>query len=170
MTKYSVWYLPYNKRYLITHPWKLVKCIWRCFRDAWRRSGYGWTYGDVWDWDSWFLHTAPDMLRYMADKGSAYPGKEPFTTPEKWHDWLHEMADLLESGREDWQDEHNEYYDAYMNNIGEELKSLKDDKPHQVSKHFTNYMLRANELRKQGDDNVRRALTLLGEHFPCLWD
>ena len=97
MNKYSVWYMPYNKRYLITHPWQWVRCACRNIRDAWRRSVYGWTYGDVWDWDNWFTHVVPDMLRHMADKGSAYPGYEPFDTPEKWHKWLHWIADLIET-------------------------------------------------------------------------
>ena len=117
MNKYSVWYMPYNKRYLLTHPWQWFKCAWLCIRDAWRRPVYGWTYGDVWDWDSWFMHVAPEMLRYMADHGSAYPGHPPFETPEKWHEWLHNIADMIETGREDWQDEHNEYYKEYIDDI-----------------------------------------------------
>lgn len=157
--KYSVWYMPYNKKYLLTHPWKWFKCAWRNIRDAWRRSVYGWTYGDVWDWDSWFLHTVPDMLRYMADRGSAYPGCAPFDTPERWHDWLHEMADLLDTGREDWQDEHNEYYEEYIKNITKAPNELRDL-----------YWERAKELAKQGEDNVRRAMTMLGEHFYNIWD
>ena len=159
MNKYSVWHIPYNKRYLLTHPWKWFKCAWRNIRDAWRRSVYGWTYGDVWNWDNWFLHTAPSMLRYLADHGNAYPGRAPFETPERWHDWLHEMADLLETGREDWQDKHNEYYEEYIDNIAtasDELRNL--------------YWERSKELAKQGEDNVRRAMTMLGEHFYNLWD
>ena len=157
--KYSVWYMPYNKKYLLTHPWKWFKYAWYNIRDAWRRSVYGWTYGDVWDWDVWFLHTVPNMLRYMADRGSAYPGCAPFDTPERWHDWLHEMADLLDSGREDWQDEHNEYYEEYIKNITKAPNELRDL-----------YWERAKELQKQGEDNVRRAMTLLGEHFFSIWD
>lgn len=157
--KYSVWYLPYNKRYLLTHPWKWFKCAWRNITDAWHRSVYGWTYGDVWDWHVWFLRTTPDMLRYMADHGNAYPGHAPFETPEKWHDWLHEMADLLETGREDWQDEHNEYHEEYINNIAAPPNKLRDL-----------YWERSKELQKQGEDNVRRVMALLGEHFYDLWD
>lgn len=160
MKKYSVWYLPYNKRYLLTHPWQWFKCVWRCIRDAWRRSVYGWTYGDVWDFDSWFLHIAPDMLRYMADHGSAYPGHEPFDTPARWHDWLHEMADLLETGLEEWQDDHNEYHDEYMKHILEDTS----DELHK------NYIARSRELFEQGEANVKRALSLLAEHYYDLWD
>lgn len=177
MNKYSVWYMSYNKKYLITHPWKWVKCAWRCLRDAWRRSVYGWTYGDVWDWDSWFLHVVPDMLRHMADNGGGYPGRPPFETPERWHDWLHQMADLLETGREDWQDEHNEYreeYDKYLMESWEPAKIDKDGMLHfPVSPHseiYEKYMTRAMELHDQGQDNVRRAMTLMAEHFSCLWD
>ena len=170
MKKYSVWYLPYNKRYLLTHPWEWFRCVKRCFRDAWRRSVYGWAYGDVWDWDSWFLHTTPDMLRYMADHGSAYPGNEPFTTPEKWHDWLHEIADLLETGLEEWQDEHNEYYEEYMKHLMDNWVPFKEGVKRKPSELFDKYMARAKELNEQGEKNVRRAISAIAEHFRCLWD
>ena len=176
MKKYSIWYMSYNKKYLITHPWQWVKCIWRCFRDAWHRSVYGWTYGDVWDWNTWFLRIAPEMLRYMADHGSAYPGHEPFTTPEKWHEWLHETADLLETGLEEWQDEHNEYYKEYQNHLMDKWQPWKADEngiyhtPFLRSEIDEKYFERAKELEEQGSRNVRIALSRMGEHFYDLWD
>lgn len=178
MNKYSVWYMPYSKKYLITHPWLWFKCTWRNIRDAWRRSVYGWTYGDVWDWDHWFARVVPDMLRYMADHGSAYPGHPPFETPEKWHDWLHEMAHLIETADEAWQDEHNEYYKEYMEHIMDNWEPIVTDENgvchHQTTKEppeiHKQYMKRSQELAKEGEDNVRRALTLIGEHFHNLWD
>lgn len=177
MNKYSVWYMPYNKRYLITHPWKWFGCAWRNIRDAWRRSVYGWTYGDVWDWYNWFLHTTPDMLRYMADHGMAFPGHEPFDTPEKWHDWLHEMADLLDTGREDWQEEHNEYYEEYMSKLVDKWQPWEPDENgmyHTPAPKRTElddkYFARMAELDKQGEANVRRAMALLGEHLYSIWD
>lgn len=159
MNKYSVWYMPYNKRYLITHPWQWVRCAYKNIRDAWRRSVYGWTYGDVWDWDTWFMRVVPDMLRHMADKGSAYPGSEPFDTPEKWHDWLQHMAYLIETADEEWQDEHNEFYRDYMDHIWENDKE-----------RFNKYMARATELREIGNENIKLAFKEMGEHFHCLWD
>ena len=177
MNKYSVWYMPYSKRYLLTHPWKWVRRAWHNIRDAWRRSVYGWTYGDVWNWDSWFMHTVPDMLRYMADHGSAYPGREPFTTPERWHDWLHETADLIETGREDWQEEHNEYYKDYMKHIMDKWEPMIPDENgfyHTPVRGKTpleeKYFERSKELAKQGEDNVRRALADIGEKIYFLWD
>ncbi len=178
MNKYSIWYMPYNKRYLLTHPWQWFKCAWRCIKDAWRRSVYGWTYGDVWDWDNWFMHVAPEMLRYMADHGSAYPGHPPFETPEKWHEWLHNIADMIETGREDWQEEHNEYYEKYMNNIMHRpfASEEKDENglvrvtlpPRTVLDD--NYFRRAKELSDQGEKNIRYALNQVAEHLYDCWD
>ena len=159
MNKYSVWYMPYNKRYLITHPWQWVRCAYRNIHDAWRRSVYGWTYGDVWDWDGWFMHVVPDMLRHMANYGSAYPGVEPFETPEKWHDWLQHMALLIETASEDWQDEHNEFYRDYMDHIWDNDKERSNK-----------YFKRAVELRESGEKNIAQAMKEMGEHFHCLWD
>ena len=176
MKKYSVWYIPYNKKYLITHPWQWFKCAWRCCRDAWRRSVYGWTYGDVWDWNTWFIRTVPSMFRYMADHGSAYPGHPPFETSERWHDWLHEMADLIETADETWQDEHNEYHEEYMKHIMDNWQPWKADEngiyhtPFLRSEIDEKYFERSKELSKQGEDNIRRALSLMGEHFYDIWD
>ena len=177
MKKYSVWYMPYNKKYLITHPWQWCHCAWHCIKDAWRRSVYGWTYGDVWDWNTWFLRTTPNMLRHMADHGDAFPGREPFDTAEKWHDWLHEIADLLETGSEEWQEEHNEYYKEYIDNLMHNWKSITTDEngichfiPQKRTENDIKYFERRDELAKQGTDNVRRACAAIGEHFNSLWD
>ena len=159
MNKYSVWYMPYNKKYLITHPWQWVRCACRNIRDAWRRSVYGWTYGDVWDWDNWFVRVVPDMLRHMANHGSAYPGCEPFDTPEKWHDWLQHMAYLIETADEEWQDEHNEFCKDYMDHIWENDKE-----------RFNKYMMRATELHEMGEENIKLALENIGKFFHCIWD
>ena len=177
MNKYSVWYMPYNKRYLITHPWQWVRCAYRNIRDAWRRSVYGWTYGDVWDWNNWFTHVVPDMLRHMADKGSAYPGCEPFDTPEKWHEWLHHMANLIESADETWQDEHNEYCKEYTNHLMDNWRKPTVDENGMMrwalqpqSEISKKYFARAQELAKTGEENIAQALVEIGQHFSSLWD
>ena len=159
MNKFSVWYMSYSKKYLITHPWQWVRRAYKNIRDAYRRSIYGWTYFDAWDWDTWFTHVVPDMLRHIADKGSAYPGYEPFDTPEKWHKWLHWIADLIETADEEWQDEHNEFCKDYMDHI------MENDK-----ERFNKYIARANELREIGDENIKLAFKEMGEHFHCIWD
>ena len=85
MKKYSCWNWCYSKRYYLTHPWKFFKDLNRNIKDICMRARYGFTWTDIWNWDHWFLHTTPQMLRHMADNGSAYPGKPPFDTPDEWH-------------------------------------------------------------------------------------
>lgn len=177
MEKNSCWYFPYCKRYYLTHPWIWVRDLWRNFRDVRMRVQYGFTYGDIWDWDMWFLRTAPQMFRYIAEHGSAYPGHEPFETPERWHDWLNEMAGLLESGREEWQEKHNEYHEEYMARLMDKWKKPTEDnngllhaRTPEKTELDNKYWNRANELAQQGEDNVRRALTCISEHFYDIWD
>lgn len=162
MNKYSVWRFPYNKPYLWKHPIKLIKCIGQCFADAWRRSVYGWTYGDAWDWYEWFLHVTPDMLRKISNDGVAFPGHEPFETAEKWRDWLQHMAYLIETADETWQDEHNEYYEEYIN-TPMHRKLFNTD-------IVNKYSVRAGELAEQGKKNIELAMTELGKHFYDIWD
>lgn len=177
---FSVWRLPWSKRYYLTHPWVWFKDIGHCIRDAYRRARYGWTYVDCWNWDTWFLSTTPAMLRHMADYGSAYPGYPPFDGDhgtEKWHEWLHEVADLLETGLEDWQDEHNEYYDEFIRQLDTKWEPAFTDehgfihhKPKERSELENKYFARHKELSDQGEKNVRRALSMIAEHFYSLWD
>ena len=176
---WSVWKLPFSKRYYLTHPWKWFKDVSRCFKDAYRRCRYGWTWSDCWNWNTWFLEVTPPMLRHMADFGSAYPGRPPFdgeNGADRWHEWLHEVAALLESGCEDWQDEHNEYYDEYIEELTEHpFESWTDEngwvhhKPIQ-SEITKKYIARSTELIEEGQKNVARALGMVAEHFPQIWD
>ena len=160
---FSVWNWPYAKRYYITHPWKWFQHLGMNIRDVYRRAKYGWTYGDVWDMDIWIMHTFPPMLRYMADHGCAYPGHEPFETPERWHEWLHKMADLIESGLEDKQNECNEYYKEYM-------EHLFDKNDIRVTKMDEDYYNRLQEIGEDAADNLEIAMTQIGKHFYDLWD
>ena len=161
--KYSVWYIPYSKRYLITHPWVWCKYAWKCVKDAWRRSVYGWTYSDVWDWDDWFLSVVPAMLRFLAEKGCAYPAYPPFETREKWEKWLVQMADLLDSGSEEWKDEHNEWYKPFK-----EARCTADSP--EKRELMERWIARSKELDKQGEENIKKALGEIAEHFYAMWD
>ena len=167
----------WQPRYYLIKPWKWIKELFSNIRAAWMRAIKGYCYMDVWNWDDWFCSVVPPMLRAMADKGMAYPGSDPFDTPEKWHDWLYEMAHLIETADETWQDEHNEYYEEYMKHIMDDWKPMIPDEngiyhhtPKEPSEIHKKFMERSKELAKEGEDNVRRALTLIGEHFYSIWD
>ena len=168
----NVWHFAYSKRYYLTHPWKWVKEAAYNIRDAWLRATRGWTYVDVWDMDNWFLYPIPPMLRHLAQNSMSYPGRPPFDGEmgaQRWKDWLLETADLLETGLEDWQNEHNEYYDEYMKHLMDDWKPLTNR-----SREFTEldkmYFKRAKELSDQGEKNIRIALGRMSEWFYSLWD
>jgi len=171
MKKYynNVWTWPYSNKYYLTHPHKWFSQLGRNIRAAHMRATCGWCYSDVWDWDSWFMHTVPDMFRHMADHGCGYPGFEPFETPEKWHDWLHKMADQIESCTEEAQEKNNEYYEEFINQIMDKWKFEKkiscahtelDDK----------YYARAKELGEKAHNDIKDALNQIGDNFERLWD
>lgn len=176
----NVWYFAYSKRYYLTHPWKWIKEVGYNIRAAWQRATRGWTYVDVWNMDTWFLHTIPPMLRYLAEYGCGYPGRPPFDGEQgaqRWKDWLLETADLLDSGREDWQEKHNQYYDEYIKHLMEEWEPpTKDEhgflvhKSRELSEHDKKYFARAKELSEQGEKNIRIALGRMAEWFYSLWD
>jgi len=175
--KNSVFYFSCCKRYYLTHPWKWIKEACQNLKAAWMRATKGWCYSDIWNWDCWFMDTVPDMFRYLAQHGMAYPGREPFDTPEKWHDWLNEMANLIETGKEDWQDEHNEYYQEYMAHLMDKwepfVKSedgLWHHKPSPTTELDTKYFNRSKELAEEGDKNIKSALSQIAEHFYQIWD
>jgi hypothetical protein len=174
----SVFGFPYCKKYYLTHPWKLFKQLGHNLKAAWMRCTKGWCPWDVWDWDCWFMTVVPEQFRYLAEHGCAYPGKEPFDTPEKWHDWLNHLADMIETGAEGWQDEHNEYYEKYIDELMakplfSEEKDEKGNIHHIMNTQTTlddNYFNRAKELAEQGDQNIRYVLGQIAEHFYEIWD
>ena len=158
----NVWRFPYSARYYLTHPLKWFQQLWRNCRDTYMRARYGYTYSDIWNWDYWFLAVAVPMLRYLANHSTAYPGYDEFDTPEKWEDWLHHIADLLESGDQEWQDAHNEYYEEYMN------EPINFNAP--PSELFHKYAARAKELSDEGEANIIEAFAQIGKNFYALWD
>ena len=160
---YSVWYWSYTKRYYLKHPWKWFKQLGCNVRDVYRRAKYGWTYSDVWDMDQWIMNTFPPMLRHLAVHGCAYPGHEPFDTPEKWHEWLNKMADLIESGLEDKQNECNEYYKEYMDH-------LMDPRDMRVEEMDEDYYDRAKQIINDAEHNLEVAFQQLSKNFFSLWD
>ena len=166
----SVWSWPYATRYYLTHPWKWFNHLFRNIKDAYRRAVYGWTYVDVWDMDNWIMNVFPPMLRHMADKGCAYPGRDRFDTPEKWHKWLHAMADLLESGLEDKQNECNEYYKEYMEHLFDEPLNSNENVIGRLVEMDRDYYERAEEIGADAARNIKIAFQELSKEFFNLWD
>ena len=99
--------------YYLRHPIKFLEETKSNLVAAWHRATRGYCYLDIWNWNSWFLGVTPPMLRHMADYGCGYPGSVPFDTSEKWHDWLHSVADVLESLQEENWESRNEFAEDF---------------------------------------------------------
>lgn len=127
-----------NKRWYLRHPFRFIKDFFRARRAAKRRAKYGFDNGDVWNMDDWFCAIIPEMLRKLADDGCAYPGSGKFDTPEKWHDWLHSMADLFDAINVDPDEENEfskEFYGTKRNDIKyQEIRELYLERMKEIDK------------------------------------
>ncbi len=104
---------PYRPRYYLTHPWRFFQEIWWNFKAGVARVRKGHAWRDSAEMDEYLLHLIPSMLRDIAN-GYAYPGVEPFETPEKWTDWCNSLADVFESvWEENWYEGRNEWADKF---------------------------------------------------------
>lgn len=162
-------------RYYIVRPCRWFRDCGRKARDWYHKIKFGWTYSDVWNWDCWFIETVPPMLRYLAKNACGYPGIEPFETPEKWSVWLENIATLIETASESYQDKHNEYYEEYIGGLVASdrwidefglVHSRIEDKDILREKYFA----REKELAAEGQKNIEIAMCELGKYFYYIWD
>lgn len=179
LTKNSVWTWSYSTRYYLTHPWKWFRELFRNIKDMWHRSIYGWTWMDVWNLNDWLLGVLPDMLRHMADHGSAYPGTKPFDTATKWHNWLHSNADVLESLQEkNWYSQ-NEYEEDF-HEMSALARKVEQKHPNLTTTYDFNeqdmknlaalYFQRGRELSEQREKLLAETGQELFKYLPLLWD
>lgn len=155
----------YSKRYYLIHPWKWAKELYQNIYAAWMRAIKGYCYMDVWNWEDWFCSVTPPMLRCMADKGMAYPGSKPFDTPEKWHDWLYEMAHKIERLQYDnWMEDLNEYSTDYHKSFEEDWRSEEHE---EIRKKYYKRCQEISETRQQVLEDFGR---FFFKFFDCLWD
>lgn len=177
----NVFQWPYCTRYYLTHPWKWFSQLWKNIKAAYHRIRYGWCSWDVWDWDSWFCSTTPSMLRYMTDHGSAYPGREPFDTPEKWHDWLYKMAHTIERLQYDnWLEDQNEYSKDYEKTFEDDAyEEEHPDGPFLTTTYGSSlskeeirkkYYERCEEIHKTRQQVLEDFGKSFFKFFDCLWD
>ena len=179
----SVFHLPYRLRYYLRCPIRFFKDVFGCARDAWHRARYGWAYGDVWNFNTWFLEVIPDMLDYLAANGYGYPGDSEFPTYESWQEWLRAQAAAIRSCSEEAQEKRNEHkyaFDAALDQMN--MVSKPDpDNPKLIALSFENepanmdelrakYYARAQEIAKESDATLENALIELAHKMPTLWD
>ena len=179
-SKLSVWQWPYSKGYYLLRPWKWFKQLWLNIGDAHDRATKGYCRTDWYEFNEWFVLVAPQMLRDIADKGCAYPGHEPFDTAERWHAWLHKVADDLSKCSSDWAETHGmNQYEKKFYQIAEKLANKQrqengitswndlSDEENMIKKKYFDRWAEINDERKELTKNV---LGQLAEHWDDLWD
>ena len=172
------WYRP---TYYLTHPIKFFKELRANLVNAWMRITKGYCYTDVWNLNTWFCLVLPPMLRHMADYGCAYPGTAPFETPEKWHDWLHSMADVIETFEDEdfWYTKKNEFAEewektsqcarSYTTDENDNITiSYNEDEHYKEIKEL--YFMRMEEISKERQALVENTLSQFSKYFDMLWD
>ena len=165
----SVWCWDYPKRYYLTHPWRWFRELGWNIRNAHRRATKGYCDIDWMNFDTWFKHIAPLMLRDMATHGHAYPGSEPFDTPEQWRSWLHRMADQIIKCQDE--DYGNEYAKPYLDALMKKNTRLFDfNKTEEDKELFEKYYNRSLEVAKEQKELFKSTMLEMLEHWDCLWD
>ena len=133
--------LYYKIKWLIKDTyWDLRK---RCQRF---KRGYSW--GDVWDMDIWFIETIKPMLIHLSTHGDSYPCE--FKSRDEWCAILDEMIDCIEL-----MDEDNVYAFLGFCEIDDYKRMTHEDIVH------------AHEIRM---NNKNRFFELFSKHFYDLWD
>ena len=170
---YNCW----GTRYKLTHPWVVVADKWRDLKAGWQRATKGYAPRDVWNMCDYFLEVFPAMLRDLAENCHAYPGVAPFDSPEKWENWLREMADKLEWCREDVWEKDNEYEEEYMKQFDDNLWQnwKRDEHGNLVYSHTQSeidklYFAREKELSDKAHQQLQDVLSQVSRYFFYLWD
>ena len=144
------------------------------------RATKGYCYTDIWNFNTWFCGVVPPMLRYLADNGCAYSGISEFDTPEKWHNWLHSMADTIHSFNDEelWLKTKNEYYKEW-NTLWEHHQNKHPNitmtcEYDTSEEHFDLvrqlYYARAEEISKERQELINNTFKSLSMNFDALWD
>ena len=167
---------PYRKRYYLTHPWEWFRTLFRNIRAAFQRIRRGYCSYDVYDLDHWLLDILPPMLRDIANSEiGAYPGVEPFETPEKWKAWLLDLAARFEELQTDWAETRNEYEEEHskaLNGARVDLAKVNGCYVHYGEippELHAKWLARIQELNEEQQKATEEAFKIMSEHFYQLW-
>lgn len=115
-----------------------------------QRFKRGYSYGDVWDMDFWFMRTVKPMLIHLRDHGIGIPNDLYLQDADNerilWENTLTEMISCLELMNED---------------NAEKYLGISDDDCSVES---------YNKVTDLMEENKRRFFELFSKHFYSLWD
>ena len=161
----TVWYWAYPKKYYLKHPWRWFRELGWNIRNAWHRTTKGYCNTDWMNFDMWFKHIAPKMLREMAMCGHGYH----FDTPEQWSSWLHRMADQIEKCQDE--DYGNEYYQPFIDALMKDPQSILTKEETAEEKELREkYYKRSLEVMEEQKKLFKDTMYEMLEHWDCLWD
>lgn len=116
-----------------------------------QRFKRGYSYGDVWDMDFWFMRTVKPMLIHLRDHGIGIPNELYLQDADNeriiWENTLTEMISCLELMNED-------NAEKYLGIENKERWSLED----------------YNKRWALMEENKNRFFELFSKYFYCLWD
>ena len=116
-----------------------------------QRFKRGYSYGDVWDMDFWFMRTVKPMLIHLRDHGIGIPNELYLQDADNeriaWENTLTEMISCLELMNED-------NAEKYLGIENKERWSLED----------------YNKRWALMEENKNRFFELFSKHFYSLWD
>ncbi len=167
----------YSKRYILLHPWILIRQAWRNLRNAWQRATKGYCNADAFNMNDYLLTIMPEMIKTLRDDPvGGYPCDNEFPTWESWEKWLTKMADTLRELQDDWAETRNEYEGQYFKAI-EEYRALSfNDSKNKVTitdddiKELRDkWLARIDELNKQQQELTIKTFTEIGRHLYQLW-
>lgn len=127
-----------------------IRYGWTNLRARCQRFKRGYSYGDVWDMDYWFIYTVKPMLIHLRDHGIGVPN-ELYVDGENerinWENILTEMVNCLDMMDEDNVRKHFGFdYDKHL--------SLED----------------YQRIGETMDKNKNRFFELFSKYFYSLWD
>ena len=130
-----------------------IKDSWWNFRSKCQRFKRGYSWGDVWDMDQWFMNTIKPMLIHLRDHGIGCPNEfydEANDSDEAWKNILTEMINCLEM-----MDEDNVRSYLGFGDVEDWKRMTRED--------YIN-------VHKIMNDNKNSFFRLFSEYFYDLWD
>lgn len=97
MDKYKIKdnFFPWTISHYITHPWKWIQDLKTMIAVKHKRSKWGWSHYDLWDFDHYLLTIVPNALEELANKsmGAPYGYEEAqWATFEEWQEEIRTLA------------------------------------------------------------------------------
>ena len=161
----TVWYWSYPKSYYFKRPWRWFRELGWNIRNAWQRTTKGYCYTDWANFDMWFKHIVPKMLREMAEHGHGYH----FNSPEEWEAWLNKMAEQIEKCQDE--DSENEYYQPFIDHLMKEPQTiLTKEETNEEKELREKYYNRSLEIMEEQKKLFKDTMEEMLEHWDCLWD